>query len=141
MYWLTQHQNAISALSLKRQLGVSCQVAWLLTRKLMQTMQQRDGPNRRTEDLDIDDAYVGANAGRINDRCRAENITAFVAAVLTPVNGRPMFMCLTPVADSTNQILENWARRYVAPGCIVVSAGALALGRDSTDSTTNRQKV
>ena len=59
MYWLTQHQNAISALSLKRQLGVSCQGAWLLTRKLMQTRPQRDGPYRRTEDLDIDDAYVG----------------------------------------------------------------------------------
>jgi transposase-like protein len=38
MYLLTQHKNAISALALKRQLGVSYKTAWLLKHKLMQAM-------------------------------------------------------------------------------------------------------
>ena len=42
MYLMTQHKNAISALALKRQLGVSYRSAWLLKHKLMQVMEQRD---------------------------------------------------------------------------------------------------
>ena len=46
MYLLTQHKNAISALALKRQLGVSYKTAWRLLHKLMQTMGLRDASYR-----------------------------------------------------------------------------------------------
>ena len=35
-------------------------------------------------------------------------------------------MRLTPVADFTNAVLEQWAKRYLAAGCTVVSDGTLA---------------
>ena len=63
MYLLTQNKNALSALALKRQLGVSYKTAWLLKHKLMQAMSQRDARYRLSGRVEIDDAYLGgANA-------------------------------------------------------------------------------
>ena len=42
MYLLTQPKNGISALELKRHLGVSYPTAWSLKHKLMQVMKERD---------------------------------------------------------------------------------------------------
>jgi len=48
IYLLTQHKNGISALALRRQLGVSYNTAWLLKYKLMQAMvvHHRGGKHR-----------------------------------------------------------------------------------------------
>nr|WP_255577725.1 MULTISPECIES: IS1595 family transposase [unclassified Acidovorax] len=59
MYLLTQNKNAISALALKRQLGVSYKTAWLMKHKLMQTMAQRDERYRLQGRVEIDDACLG----------------------------------------------------------------------------------
>lgn len=42
MYLLTQQKKGISALELKRQLGVSYQTAWSVKHKLLQVMLERD---------------------------------------------------------------------------------------------------
>ena len=44
IYLLTQSKNAVSALELKRQLGVSYKTAWLIKHKLLQTMLLREEP-------------------------------------------------------------------------------------------------
>ena len=62
MYLLTQNKNAISALALKRQLGVCYKTAWLLKHKLMQTMAQRDARYLLQGRVEIDDAYLGGRA-------------------------------------------------------------------------------
>ena len=56
MYLLTQNKNAISALALKRQLGVSYKTAWLMKHKLMQAMAQRDERYLLQGRVEIDDA-------------------------------------------------------------------------------------
>ena len=100
MYLMTQNKNAISALALKRQLGVSYKSAWLLKHKLMQTMGVRDARYRLQGRVEIDDAYLGGErAGSINGGRKPANKTAFIAAVQTPPDGRPLYMRLTPVAD------------------------------------------
>jgi len=39
---MTQSKNAVSALELKRQLGVSYKTVWLIKNKLLQTMLLRE---------------------------------------------------------------------------------------------------
>ena len=130
MYLLTQNKNAISALALKRQLGVSYKTAWLLKHKLMQAMSQRDARYRLSGRVEIDDAYLGGErAGHIYGGRKPANKTAFVAAVQTHPDGRPLYMRLTPVADFTNQDMAQWARRHLAPGCHVVSDGTAAFAQ------------
>lgn len=55
LYLMTQHKNAISALALKRQLGVMYKTAWLIKHKLMQTMLLREEPRRLDGRVEIDD--------------------------------------------------------------------------------------
>lgn len=127
MYLLTQHKNAISALALKRQLGVSYKTAWLLKHKLMQTMAQRDERYLLQGRVEIDDAYLGGErVGSINGGRKAANKTAFVAAVQTTDDGRPLYARLTPVGDFTNLAMAQWAKQHLAADCHVVSDGTNA---------------
>ena len=59
MYLLTQQKNAISALELMRQLGVSYPSAWGVKHKLLQAMLERDAERQLTGVIAIDDAYWG----------------------------------------------------------------------------------
>ena len=71
MYLLTQHKNAISALALGRQLGVSYKTAWLLKHKLMQAISQRDARYLLHRRVEIDDACLGGERAGQQDRlCR-----------------------------------------------------------------------
>jgi transposase-like protein len=142
MYLLTQHKNAISALALKRQLGVSYKTAWLLKHKLMQTMGQRDARYLLSGRVEIDDAYLGGErAGSINGGRKAANKTAFVAAVQTSEDGRPLYLRMVPVADFTNQEMAQWAQRSLAPGCHVVSDGTPAFAQVRQASATHERHV
>ena len=130
MYLLTQNKNGISALALKRQIGVSYKTAWLLKQKLMQAMSQRDARYPLRGRVEIDDAYLGGErAGSINGGRKAVNKTAFVAAVQTRPDGGPLYMRLTPVADFTNQDMAQWAQRHLTAGCHVVSDGTPAFAQ------------
>jgi ribosomal protein L37AE/L43A len=82
IYLMTQSKNAVSALELKRQLGVSYKAAWLLKHKLLQTMLLREESRRLDGRVEIDDAYLGGEKSGKPGR-GSENKTAFVAAVQT----------------------------------------------------------
>ncbi len=130
MYLITQHKGGISALALKRYLGVSYKSAWLVKHKLMQAMAQHDATYRLQGRVEIDDAYLGGErAGSINGGRKAANKTAFVAAVQTLPDGRPLYVHLTPVVDFTNQEMHQWAQQHLAPGCHVVSDGTPAFAQ------------
>ena len=87
-------------------------------------MAQRDARFRLQGRVEIDDAYLGGErAASINGGRKAANKSAFVAAVQTLPDGRPLYMSLAPVADFTNQEVAQWARSHLAPDCHVVSNG------------------
>lgn len=142
MYLMTQNKNAISALALKRQLGVSYKSAWLLKHKLMQTMAVRDARRRLQGRVEIDDAYLGGErAGHIYGGRKPANKSAFIAAVQTREDGRPLYMRLTPVADFTNQDMRQWAERHLAPGAHVVSDGTPAFAQVRQAGATHERYV
>lgn len=124
MYLMTQSKNSVSALELKRQLGVTYKTAWLVKHKLLQTMLLREEPRRLDGRVEIDDAYLGGErAGSINGGRGAFNKTAFVAAVQTDMDGKPRFMRLTPIAAFTKDAFTDWASKSLASTAHVVSDG------------------
>jgi transposase-like protein len=59
MYFLTQTKNNVSALELKRLLGVSYPTAWRIKHKLMQVMAEREAGRKLDGRIEVDDAYLG----------------------------------------------------------------------------------
>jgi hypothetical protein len=56
---LTQTKSGISALELKRMLGVNYCTAWSIKHKLMQVMKERDNSQSLVGIIQLDDAYWG----------------------------------------------------------------------------------
>ena len=83
----------LSALALKRQLGVSYLTAWLLHHKINRAMTAHDCAQCLSGSVQLDDAYLdderaGGKAGR-----GSENKGPFVAAVSLDGRGQPTSGC------------------------------------------------
>lgn len=105
IYLLTQHKNGISALSLRRQLGVSYNTAWLLKHKLMQAMIERDADRPLSGDVQIDDAYWGGERHGGGSGRGSPGKTPFVAAVQCTPEGYPVAMRMDVVAAQVPQLI------------------------------------
>jgi len=123
MYLLTQNKNGISALSLRRQLGVSYNTAWLIKHKLMQVMVERDDERPLSGNVQIDDAYWGGERHGGGTGRGSPGKTPFVAAVQCTPQGQPVAMRMDVVAGFRKTELSAWATQYLTPGSTVVSDG------------------
>lgn len=123
MYLITQPKNGISALELKRQLGIGYNAAWRLKHKLMQVMKERDDTQPLSGHIQLDDAYWGGER-RGGKRGRgAPGKTPFVAAVELSEEGHPLRMRLTEVKGFRKTEIARWAEQHLRPGSVAVSDG------------------
>lgn len=123
VHLLTQAKTGISALSLRRQLGVSYNTAWSIKQKLMQVMKGRDDSKPLSGTVQLDDVYWGGEQ-RGGKRGRGSpNKTPFVAAVSVNEKGHPMAMTMTVVNGFRSQEIAKWAKRHLGADSLVVSDG------------------
>ena len=87
MYILTQTKNGVSALEMKRQLGISYNAAWRMKHKLLQVMKERDDGKPLSGTIQVDDAYWGGERSGGKRGRGAPGKTPFVAAVQTNEDG------------------------------------------------------
>ncbi|RKT43984.1 ISXO2 transposase-like protein [Thiocapsa rosea] len=90
IYLIGEAKTGLSALALKRDLGVSYPTAWLSHHKLMQAMVEREAATVLFGTVQVDDAYLGGElvngaAGR-----DSENKVSFVGAVSLNDQGHPL---------------------------------------------------
>lgn len=88
MHLLTQTKNNVSALELKRHLGVCYKTAWLMKHKLM---RQREDSRVLDGRVEIDDAYLGGERTGGKRGRGSENKVPFIAAVQTTPDGHPLY--------------------------------------------------
>jgi hypothetical protein len=81
IYLVTQSKTNISALALRRQVGVSWRTAWLLKHKLMEAMRLREAETPLAGDVRVDDAYLGGERAGGKAGRGSENKVPFVAAL------------------------------------------------------------
>ena len=140
IYLISQAKTGLSALALKRQLGVSYPTAWLIQHKLMQAMVERDSAYTLDGDVQVDDAYLGGELAGGKAGRGSENKVPFVAAVSLNPDGHPLYTKMTPVPGFTRMAITAWAAEMLAPGCHVTSDG-LACFAGVTDAGCGHQVI
>jgi hypothetical protein len=128
IYLISQAKTGLSALALKRQLGVSYPTAWLIHHKLMQVMADREDRYLLEGKVQVDDAYLGGERAGGKVGRGSENKVAFVAAVSLNEEDRPLRVRLTPVPGFTLKAVAAWAKDHLAPGSAVFSDGLACFG-------------
>jgi hypothetical protein len=128
IYLISQAKTGLSALALRRQLGVSYPTAWLIHHKLMQVMADREDRYVLEGKVQVDDAYLGGErtGGKVGRG--SENKVPFVAAISLTAEDRPLRVRLTPISGFTSEVIATWAKSNVAPGSAVFSDGLACFG-------------
>jgi len=140
MYHLTQSKQGISSIELGRRLGVRQSTAWTVKHKLQQVMLERDGAEQLTGRVEIDDAYLGGERSGGKRGRGAPGKTAFVAAVETTLDGKPVRLKLRRVTSFCGHAIAAFAKRSLDPDCAVVSDGLACFGR-VTDAGCTHQAI
>jgi transposase-like protein len=122
MQLLTQAKNNVSALELKRQLGVCYRTAWLIKHKIMEAMRVREEPRELDGRVEIDDAYLGGERSGGKVGRGSENKVPIIAAVQTTPDGQPVVACLRQQPHSGEEIAV-FAAQHIATSATVVSDG------------------
>ncbi len=120
MHLLTQAKNNVSALELKRHLGVRYKTAWLMKHKLLQVMYLREDARQLDGRVEIDDAYLGGERPGGKAGRGSQNKVPFIAAVQTTTAGHPLLVCLSQLAF-TKEAIGQWARKSLCASAQVVS--------------------
>lgn len=123
IYLVTHAKNGISAMELRRQLGVSYPTAWKIKHKLMEAMQERDSQYLLEGIIHVDDAYFGGELSGGKAGRGSENKVPFVAAVELNDEGRPIHIKMDRVSGFTSEAIKDWTKKRVAPGSTVFSDG------------------
>jgi hypothetical protein len=141
IYLISQAKTGLSALALKRHLGVSYPTAWLIHHKLMQAMAEREARDVLDGQVQVDDAYLGGERSGGKAGRGSENKVPFVAAVSLSDDGHPLRAKLTPVPGFSLKAIEQWARTHLAPGSTVFSDGLACFGAVTTAGCMHQPTV
>ena len=123
MFLVTQTKNGISALELKRQLGVSYCSAWSIKHKLMEVMKERDDTQPLEGTVQMDDAYWGGERHGGKRGRGAPKKMPFVAAVSTNEDHHPIAMRFSKLKSFSKVEIAHWSQKHLKSDCTVVSDG------------------
>ncbi len=140
IYHLTQPKNSVSALELKRLLGVSYKAAWRLKHKLMQVMDEREAARVLKGRVEVDDAYLGGvHPGKVG-RGAAGKVPFVIAVQTNDDEHRPGYVRLEPLPGFTKKALVQWAETALDPEPLLVSDG-LACFVAAADLVDSHERV
>lgn len=123
IYLLSQAKTGLSALALKRQVGVSYPTAWLLHQRINRAMAAQDSTHRLSGAVQLDDAYLGGERAGGKAGRGSENKVPFVAAVSVDRKGHPLYAKFNLVSGFTSKAIGKWATASLMPGTLVTSDG------------------
>lgn len=130
LHLLTSAKTNLSALELKRQLGVCYRTAWRLKHKVMHAMTEREESRKLKGLVQIDDAYLGGERNGGKAGRGSENKQAFLVAVETDTDlEHPRCAVIEPVRTFNNASISDWAARRLHPDAEVYTDGLFAFRR------------
>lgn len=123
IYLITQSKTGLSALALKREIGVSYNTAWSMKHKIMQVMKERDDSKPLRGVIQLDDVYWGGERHGGKRGRGSANKVPFVAAVSLDEEGRPIAMNMNVVKGFRLTEISRWATHHLQPDSTIISDG------------------
>ncbi|WP_373506389.1 IS1595 family transposase, partial [Thiocapsa sp.] len=133
IYLIGEAKTGLSALALKRDLGVSSPTAWLIHHTLMQATVEREAVTVLCGTVQLDDAYLGGELAGGTVGRGSENKVPFIDAVSLNDQGHPLRAKFTRLPGFTRTAIADWAGANLAPSSTVICDG-LACFAGVTDS-------
>jgi transposase-like protein len=118
---LVSQKHGISALGLRRTLGIGCeQTAWAMLHRY-RTAMVRPGRDRLTGAVEVDEAYMGGpEPGRSGRGALAKTLVAIAAEQ----RGRGIGRCrMQLIADAKAASLREFLLDHVEPGAVIITDG------------------
>jgi len=121
IWWLTSQKNGVSALGLKRILGLgSYETAWTWLHKLRRAMV-RPGRDRLSGSVQVDETYIGGEKpGKRGRGAEGKTLVIIAAQEDGKATGR---IRLKQVADASGKSLETAVKDTIEPGTVVKTDG------------------
>ena len=126
IWYVVNQKNGVSALGVKRVLGVSYLTAWRWLHKLRRAMV-RPGRDRLGGTVEVDEVYVGGE--RPGKRGRGAAGKALVVVVAQADGGRIGRIRLARVANASQPVLTTVVSKLVEPGAQVLTDAWDGYGR------------
>jgi len=123
IYLISQAKTGLSALALKRRLGVSYPTAWLMHQKLNRAMARQDSVHQLSGVVQLDDAYLGGEGADVKAGRGSEKKVPFVAAVSVDHQGHPRYLKLNLVSGFEREAIGKWAKASLTPQTTILSDG------------------
>lgn len=125
MHLLTLGKHSVSALELKRQLGVHYETAWAIKHKLMQAMLERESGTVLSGRIEVDDAYMGGARHGAKPGRGAPGKTPFAVAVQTDPEhpASVLRMKMKALRDASRRSLQPWFSRGFVQGATILTDG------------------
>jgi len=111
IYLISQAKTGLSALALKRHLGVGYPTAWLIHHKVMQAMAAREAHYVLAGQVQVDAAYLGGERSGGKAGRGSENKIPFVATISLSDDGHPLRPKLSPLPGFTLQAIAHHETR------------------------------
>jgi transposase-like protein len=140
MQLLTQSKNNVSALELRRQLGVSYRTAWLIKHKIMEGMRLCEERRELDGRVEMDDAYLGGERSGGKSGRGSENKVPIVAAVQTTPTGEPIVACLRQ-QPHTEEEVAVFAAAHIATSATVLTDGLWCFRATTMIGATHQRVV
>lgn len=116
IYLFTQTKTGMSALEMKRHLGVNEKTAMLIQHKLMETMRNHELGRQLKGTVEIGTGYVEMPHHSVSGTRTRRKRTPFILAVQTANSGGVSMAIVEPVSTLGQRSLDRWQVEHLAPG-------------------------
>lgn len=121
IFLITQAKEGMSALSLRRFLGISVNAALTMKHKLQHVMKNADDKLLLEGFVELDDVYWGGKRSGGKRGRGAPGKTSFLAAVSRNIKGHPIHMRMSKIEACNSSEVTSWSQRHIHPEAVVIS--------------------
>jgi transposase-like protein len=121
IYLITQAKEGMSALSLRRFLGISVNAAFKMKHKLQHVMKSADDQLVLEGFVELDDVYWGGKKSGGKRGRGAPGKTPFLAAVSRNEKGHPIHMRMSKIKAFNSSEIKSWSQRHLHADTLVIS--------------------